>query len=151
MVGSARWTNATPNQEPAKLFRLIYASEVASPLTPIAVQEIVERARAANQRRHITGMLAFDSRSFLQVLEGKRETVSEVFCQIAQDSRHRRVQLLDAVAVDERRFATWSMGFAAADAHGHDTFLRYSSDDQFAPMNLTAGSAMGLLTALTTR
>lgn len=131
------------------LIRLIYASEVAIPLTPNTVQEIVERARTANQRRHITGVLAFDHRSFLQVLEGERETVSEVFCHIAKDSRHRRVQLLESVAVDERQFATWSMGFAAADAHGRDTFLRHSSDDHFAPLNLTARSALGLLAALT--
>ena len=133
------------------LIRLIYASEVAVPLTPAAVQCIVERARVANQRRRITGVLAFDSQSFLQVLEGEREAVSEVFCHIAKDSRHRRVQLLESVAVDERRFASWSMGFAAADAHGRDTFLRHSGDDHFAPAGLTAKSALGLLAGLTTQ
>ena len=132
------------------LIRLIYASEVAISLTPSSVQAIVEKARTANQRRHITGVLAFDSHSFLQVLEGERESVSDVFCQIAKDQRHRRVQLLESVAVDERQFATWSMGFAAADAHGRETFLRHSSDDHFAPLHLTAKSALGLLSALTT-
>lgn len=132
------------------LIRLIYASEVATALTPDAVQEIVAHARTANQRRCITGVLAFDSRSFLQVLEGERETVSGMFCHIARDTRHRRVHLLESVAVDERRFATWSMGFAAADAHGRDIFLRHSSDGHFAPLNLTAKSALGLLSALTT-
>lgn len=132
------------------LIRLIYSSEVAVALTPSAVQEIVESARAANQRRHITGVLAFDRHSFLQVLEGEREVVSEVFCRIAKDTRHRRVQLLESMAVDERQFATWSMGFAAADAHGRDTFLRHSGDDHFAPLNLTAKSALGLLSSLTT-
>lgn len=131
------------------LFRLIYASEVATPLTAGSVQQIVESARASNQRRQITGVLAFDSRSFLQVLEGDRGTVSEVFIRIAKDSRHRHVQLLESVAVDERLFATWSMGFAAADACGRDTFLRHSSEDHFAPLNLNARSAIGLLTALT--
>jgi hypothetical protein len=133
------------------LIRLIYASEVAAPLTPAAVRGIVERARAANQRRRITGVLAFDSQSFLQVLEGEREAVSEVFCHIAKDSRHRRVQLLESVAVDERQFASWSMGFAAADAHGRDIFLRHSGDDHFAPSSLTAKSALGLLAGLTTQ
>ena len=131
------------------LIRLIYASQVAVPLTPLAVQQIVERARAANQRRHITGVLAFDSHSFLQVLEGDREAVSEVFCHIAKDSRHHHLQLLESVAVDERQFSTWSMGFAAADAHGRETFLRHSCDDHFAPCNLTAKGALGLLSALT--
>ncbi len=74
------------------LTRLIYASEITTPLTSSAVQEIVDKARAANQRRQLTGMLAFDSRSFLQVLEGRREAVSQLFCQIAADPRHQRVQ-----------------------------------------------------------
>jgi len=130
------------------LTRLIYASEIATSLSPSAVQAIVEVARAENQRRHITGVLAFDSRSFLQVLEGERAAVSEVFCRIAKDNRHRRVQLLESVAVDERLFAAWSMDFAAADSHGRETFLRFSSDDHFAPLDMTAGGALGLLSAL---
>ena len=143
------WT-LRPNKGTTLLIRLIHASEVAISLTPSSVQAIVEKARTANQRRHITGVLAFDSHGFLQVLEGERATVSEVFGQIAKDSRHRRVQLLESVAVDECRFATWSMRFAAADAHGRETFLRRSSDDHLTPLNLTAQSALGLLSAQTT-
>ncbi len=130
------------------LIRLIYASEIAVPLSPAAVQEIVDKAQTANQRRHITGVLAFDSRGFLQVLEGERRVVSEVFCRIAGDPRHRHLELLESVAVDERLFARWSMGFAAADTHGRETFLRYSGADRFAPLACSASSALGLLTAL---
>ncbi len=130
---------------------LIYASEITLPLTASAVQDIVDKARTANQRRHLTGMLAFDSRSFLQVLEGRRAAVSEVFCRIVSDPRHQHVQLLELAAVDERLFAGWSMGFATADAHGRDTFLRFSGVDQFAPSTMTAGSALGLLRGLAAR
>ena len=66
------------------LTRLIYASEISTPLTSSAVQEIVDKARHANQRRHLTGMLAFDSRSFLQALEGPRDMVSELFARSPQ-------------------------------------------------------------------
>jgi hypothetical protein len=133
------------------LTRLIYASEITTPLTAAAVQEIVDRACMANQRRHLTGLLAFDSRSFLQVLEGRREAVSEVFHRIVADPRHQRVQLLESVPVDERQFAGWSMGFAAADAHGRETFLRFSGVEHFAPSTMSAASALGLLHALALR
>ncbi len=133
------------------LTRLIYASEIAIPLTPKAVQDIVDTARAANQRNQLTGMLVFDSQNFLQVLEGRREAVSEVFCKIAGDPRHRRLQLLESVPVDERQFANWSMGFAAADAHGRETFLRFSSGAQFEPSKMTARSALGLLCSMASR
>jgi len=139
------------NQVPAMLTRLIYASEISTPLTSSAVQEIVDKARNANQRRHLTGMLAFDSRSFLQALEGPRDMVSELFCKIAADPRHQRVQLLEVVPVDERQFSTWTMGFAAADAHGHETYLRYSCSDRFEPLLMSASGALGVLRALASR
>ncbi len=133
------------------LTRLIYASEVTKPMTPDTLQDIVDKARKSNLNRQITGMLAFDSRYFLQLLEGGREAVNEVYNRIVADPRHQRVQILESVQVDERHFATWSMGFSAADAHGREIFLRYSSGDQFLPYKMTASSTLGLLRALALR
>lgn len=133
------------------LTRLIYASESAQPLTPASVQTLVDHARHANNQRQLTGVLAFDHRSFLQCLEGKRETLSEVFCRIAADSRHKRIVLLEMQAVDERYFANWGMGFAAADAVGREAFLRFGSGASFDPHSLSAGGALGLLRALESR
>ena len=97
------------------LTRLIYASEAAAALNPESVQALLEQARAANQQREITGLLAFDSQVFMQVLEGPREQVSALFLRIAADRRHKRVVVLDARSVDERHFGAWSMAFAADD------------------------------------
>lgn len=133
------------------LTRLIYASESTQPLTPSAVQTLVEHARQANARRQLTGMLAFDHRAFVQCLEGDRETVSDVFCRIAADSRHRRVVLVEFQPVDERLFSNWSMGFAAADAIGREAFLRFGSGVSFDPHTMSAGATLGLLRALIVR
>jgi hypothetical protein len=130
------------------LTRLIYASESTQPLTPGSVQRLVDHARSANTRRQLTGVLAFDHRAFLQCLEGKRETVSELFCRIAADARHRRVVLLEMQPVDERLFSDWDMGFAAADAIGQKAFLRFGSGASFDPHTMSAGAALGLLRAL---
>jgi len=92
-------------------------------------------------------MLAFDSKWFLQVLEGSREAVSALFCGLSRDPRHHRVQLLEVVTVDERVFATWSMGFAAAHA-GRETLLRFSSADSFEPSKMSSAAALGLLRSL---
>ena len=133
------------------LIRLIYASESTQALTPASVQTLVEHARLANSRRQLTGVLAFDHRAFLQCLEGERETVSDVFCRIAADTRHRRVVLLELQPVDERLFGDWDMGFAAADAIGQEAFLRFGSGDLFDPHAMSAGAALGLLRALAAR
>jgi hypothetical protein len=133
------------------LMRLIYASESTQPLTPATVQTLIDHASVANARRQLTGALVFDHRVFLQCLEGDRETVSEVFCRIAADTRHRRVVLLELQAVDERLFARWGMGFAAADEVGCEAFLRFGSGASFDPHTMSAGAALGLLQALESR
>jgi len=130
------------------LTRLVYASETAEALSPTIVESIVQQARSANARRHITGMLMFDRQRFLQVLEGERDAVSEVFCRIAKDPRHRRVVLLEAQPASERYFAAWTMGFAAADARGCELFLRFGSAAEFDPHLLSGASALGLMRAL---
>jgi hypothetical protein len=133
------------------LIRLIYASESCNPLTPEAVQALVDHASKSNARRQLTGLLVFDHRSFLQCLEGEREAVSAIYSRIAADTRHRRLVLLDLQPVDERLFAAWGMGFAAADAAGREAFLRFGGSDAFDPHALSGGSALGLLRELARR
>ncbi len=130
------------------LMRLIYASEASQPMGPGELEALLAAARRGNERRALTGLLVFDHRAFLQVLEGEAERVSEVFCRIAADPRHRRVLILDARAVAERLFGDWSMGFAAADAAGSAQFLRFGGGAGFDPHALGADSALGLLRAL---
>lgn len=130
------------------LTRLIYASEPAAALTPATVQDIVTRACANNQRLHLSGLLAFDSHSFLQVLEGERAALSALYGRIAADPRHRRLELMEVVPVHERRFGRWTMGFAAADATHAELFLRFGGSPRFDPYAMTAASALGLLEAM---
>ncbi|MFT5934782.1 MAG: hypothetical protein ACI83N_001648 [Hydrogenophaga sp.] len=113
---------------------------------PASVQLLADHAR-----RQLTGVLAFDHRAFVQCLEGEREAVSEVFCRIAADARHRRIVLLEWQPVDERLFASWGMGFAAADATGREAFLRFGCAASFDPHAMSAGAALGLLRALESR
>jgi len=130
------------------LIRLIYASETAAPMGPTEVQALLSLARRKNRLRDITGLLVFDSRYFLQVLEGDREAVSELYCRLAQDVRHRRLTLMQADPIDQRRFVDWSMGFVAADALGRGLMLRHGSSSHFDPFQLRASSALALLTEL---
>lgn len=130
------------------LTRLIYASEPTEPLTPAVVQHIVDRARVNNSQLQLSGMLAFDSQYFLQVLEGRRAAVSALFARIARDPRHRRVEILEVVPVPERRFARWSMGFAAADAAHGEIYLRFGGTSRFEPHAMSAAGALGLLECL---
>lgn len=128
--------------------RLIYASEACAPLNASAVDDILRNARAKNSRHDITGMLMFDRQAFLQVLEGDRQRLSELYVSLARDDRHRRLALLQCGPVDERLFAAWHMGFMAADAAHCRLLLRYTASSLFEPHRLTAAAALSLLQAV---
>ena len=128
------------------LSRLIYASEATEALNPEKVATLLAQARSHNERRDITGMLIFNSRCFLQVLEGDREPLNDLYGRLTHDTRHRRLLLLGFETIGERLFPGWSMGFAAADASQRTEYLRFGATSQFDPYRLTGPAALGLLT-----
>lgn len=127
------------------LSRLIYASEVATPLSPELLQDLLVKARRDNRLRDLTGLMVFNNRYFLQVLEGERQQVSDLYARLVHDVRHRRLVLLGFEAVGERLFTDWSMGFAPADALRRGDYLRYSASSQFNPTTMSASAALALL------
>jgi hypothetical protein len=130
------------------LYRLIYASEAADDLTPDSVQTLLDNARRRNRLRDISGMLVFDSRYFLQVIEGDRQVLSDLYGKLVQDTRHQRLLLIGFEPIVHRTFSDWSMGFAAADAQRRRLYLRHSPSARFEPHSLNATSALALLTEL---
>ena len=127
------------------LTRLIYASEISAPLSPAAVQDLLAHARRNNDRRDITGMLVFNSRHFLQVLEGERQRLSDLYTRLVQDTRHQRLLLLGCESIGERLFADWHMGFAAVDAASAALYRRFSAVGHLDPQSLSGPAALALL------
>ena len=127
------------------LSRLIYASEAAEALDPPKVQALLDHARAANRLRDITGMLIFDSRNFLQVIEGDRQLLSDLYGRFVHDTRHRRLLLISSEEIGERLFSEWSMGFAAAQPSRRGLYLRHGSTGNFEPHQLGSQAALALL------
>lgn len=125
------------------LFRLAYTS-AARQLAPADIEAILAASRRNNGDAGITGMLLFDSDIFLQVLEGAREDVSACFLRIAEDPRHRDVQLLSAGDVDERLFAEWSMHYVPSRGGQSKILDRYSAACGFHPADLTSRSVEAL-------
>jgi hypothetical protein len=63
----------------------------------------------------VTGCLLSGSNSFLQLLEGPRQTIDRLYVTISADSRHKNVVMLTDEDIDERLFASWSMKLAPFD------------------------------------
>jgi len=129
------------------LSRLIYASAVDDALQADELNRMLEHARHRNGMRGITGMLAFDSRHFLQVIEGSRRALSDLHAALLRDPRHHDVQLLKFARIDARLFPDWSMGFMPADLAHRTMVARHAPTPHFDPGALDGESAEALLVA----
>lgn len=93
------------------LIQLVYASAAAVPFEDDELQQLLSVARRNNEAFDVSGVLLFKDQTFLQVLEGKRDAVHELYTKIERDPRHNNVLLLAKSEIEERNFADWKMGF----------------------------------------
>lgn len=127
------------------LVRLIYASTVADTFKPTDIECILTTARKKNKQHGLTGMLCFNSRYFLQCLEGSRSSVNECFSLIQNDTRHHSIMLLSYTEITERAFSSWEMGYVSEQAISKRSVLQFSTKDAFNPYSMLGESALSLL------
>jgi hypothetical protein len=130
------------------LIRLVYASTAQSGVDLNEFKRILLQAQANNHRRDLTGMLAFNSKIFLQALEGSRDQINDLYARLLRDPRHNAVTLLNYKEIEERHWANWSMGFAAPNTDNRALFLKYSQQSIFNPYNMKADAVEKMLMEL---
>jgi hypothetical protein len=86
------------------LHRLIYLSSAVGVLRADELDRIYLRAKSANTRAGITGLLLFVEGSFLQVLEGPAAGITSLMQKIRRDRRHTGLTILYSGACAERTF-----------------------------------------------
>ncbi len=130
------------------LVRLMYASRAAEGLKPDAVSAILKKSTTNNPALGITGVLCSSGAVFLQVLEGGRSQVSQLYNRITQDPRHTDVVLLSYDEIDERRFAGWAMGQVNMNKLNPALLLRYSETAVLDPYAVSGKVSMALFNEL---
>ena len=96
------------------LKRVIYVSEKTDS-SDASLAQIIVSSTKNNPETGVTGCLLSGSNSFLQLLEGPRQTIDRLYVTISADSRHKNVVMLTDEDIDERLFASWSMKLAPFD------------------------------------
>ncbi|WCN13250.1 blue light sensor protein [Marinomonas mediterranea] len=124
---------------------LLYASTISDNFEPDDIKHILSSAQRNNAKQHVTGMLSFNRKYFLQCLEGAREHVNEIYHRIARDPRHHRLEVLDYQYVNKRSFSEWHMGYLQDTHTLSELFYKYSPSDQFDPYNMSPDGAFLLL------
>ena len=98
------------------MHKILYSSRARTAIDEDELQEILRVSRRNNEAAGVTGILlhypATDRQqaTFLQVLEGERDTLESVYARISEDPRHDYMKLLSSEDTVARRFGDWTMG-----------------------------------------
>ena len=122
------------------MYLLAYASTATFDFQDGDLITLLMNSRANNKRLGITGILLYDDRHFVQVLEGEEQAVRERFARIDADPRHDGVTILLEETSSERQFPKWSMGYKALNdplvqqIPGYNSFLVKSPEPASTPV-----------------
>ncbi len=130
------------------LVRLLYASRAAQTLTPEVIESILAQSRAHNPEHGITGLLCYSGDIFMQVLEGGRDAVCELYNMIARDPRHGNVRILSYEEIFERRYANWTMGQVNLARVNPSLMLKYAKTAELNPFCCSGQASLALLDEL---
>jgi hypothetical protein len=93
------------------LYQIMYISSVTFPVSAAQCRVIASAAADRNQSSGVTGLLLFNSKRFLQVLEGPRDAVERIYERISRDPRHCAIVKLREMQIETREFGEWGMAY----------------------------------------
>jgi hypothetical protein len=117
------------------MFHLVYVSSAIKPFSESELVEMLVTARAKNLSLGITGMLLYKDGNFMQVFEGDKSNVVNLYKTICADQRHRGLVIIMEEEIEKIVFDEWSMGFRnltdpkVQDIPGFSKFMNLNLDD----------------------
>lgn len=133
------------------LISLVYVSYATTDMNTNELKAILDVSRKNNEKRGITGMLIYRDGYFIQVLEGEKEVVQNLFNTIKQDPRHKGVLIVSQQNIEKRDFSNWSMGFKNLDEVDLSAYPEYHDYTVFSPeyFSKNPGKTLSLLKTFT--
>jgi hypothetical protein len=93
------------------LRRLAYVSYPASDLPPTEVSRIIQISRSNNTAHGITGVLVYTGTDFAHLIEGRPDTVEQLWRNLKADTRHHGITSFLDEPTAQPWFETWRMGY----------------------------------------
>jgi diguanylate cyclase (GGDEF)-like protein/PAS domain S-box-containing protein len=133
----------------APLHFVIYVSRATQPLAPAALRALQEKSRTANRASGISGCLVHQDGQFMQMLEGRRETLFALLDRIKADPRHGDLRLVVEGPATRRVFRDWGMVLRdlAAEADAPDFSPESKRRIDFATLGEDARACYTFITA----
>ena len=133
------------------MFELLYCSSARQDLTDDDITDILNTSRIWNFTHNITGCLLYYDKRFIQIIEGDKKSVKQLFQNIQKDPRHENITLLKENVKEERFFDHWSMAFeqlSRKDMENIDKVLMIDNFITFNALDYKLTKAMKLFCAL---
>ncbi|MBB6459773.1 BLUF domain-containing protein [Flammeovirga kamogawensis] len=93
------------------MYCLCYTSKKTASFDINELKEILIKSRINNEKKDITGILLLIDDLFIQILEGEKKDLEQLYDVIKVDDRHDYIQKIFSGEIESRNFLTWSMGF----------------------------------------
>lgn len=92
-------------------YQIVYYSKATKVFTEEELTDLLIKANKYNTSHGITGCLIYANDNFVQLLEGERSIVLDLFNKIKQDPRHTNVIVTVEMSVNSKLFPDWGMAF----------------------------------------
>ncbi len=109
------------------------------------LDDILTQSRRNNPTKGITGLLCVSKDVFIQLLEGGRDEVCDLYNAIVRDPRHEHVRLLAYDEIDQRQFGNWTMGRVDLTRINPSLMLKYFTRAELDPFSASGGATLALL------
>ena len=91
---------------------ICYLSKQAEALKDSELETLFNQILSKNPLLNITGALLHNNNFFLQVLEGNKETIQELFAKIRKDKRHSGILMILDQKIENRIFQNYETNFS---------------------------------------
>ena len=95
-----------------RLKSLTYTSDARPDLEPGDIRAVHHTARHLNALDGVTGLLIYNGRQFLQIIEGDERAIDALLQRLLADARHSGLTVEHERFVDQREFPNWVMELA---------------------------------------
>jgi len=118
------------------LHTIIYISNAVRLLEEGHLNSLFSHSVYNNASKEITGILLYNEGTFIQIMEGNKETLSELFKVIRSDKRHNNITKILDRRIGERIFEKYRTGFNTLNNYGQmeelETYLTTRNESSHA-------------------
>lgn len=99
---------------------LIYKSTPSKELKDRALRTMLVNAKKFNRENDVTGCIFINHEKVIQLIEGEKNTIDQLYNRILKDTRHQQIETLLEKEIYTRSMQDWSMAVYNLEGNSDD-------------------------------